>query len=195
MENLFNIKIGFNLEKFNEATAFMLENSAQGGQPEAMGFHKFMKLLFFAEVIHLNNYYSPFIGGDYVAMRFGPVHSQAYNVLKDNSVEVDEEEFELLFNIDGKKITLKDNYPANTPNAYRRLSKADKESIKESIKKYGGMNFTQLTNESHQHPAWLKAVRKDPNSLNPIMDYRDFFDEKLPNDVIDEICGGYSIAV
>jgi hypothetical protein len=45
-------------------------------------FHTVLKVLFFADVNHLNNYGRPIVGDDYVALPHGPVPQTTYDILK-----------------------------------------------------------------------------------------------------------------
>lgn len=119
--------------------------------------HEVLKLRYFADKLHLSRYGMLPSGDSYVAMRFGPVGSNTYNLLKAARGEVNAwihpaffEAVEGSIRVDGKNVyALRD---ANTD----KLSPSDMECLTEALVRYGGMGFPERTELSHDS-AWKKA--------------------------------------
>ncbi len=148
---------------------------------EPLGIHKTMKLLFFADVEHINKHYVPITGGRYLAMRFGPVHKEAYDIINGNSINLPD--------VGNVPFARKDNHIIITRSSndlHKHLSK-DHITIIESIwDKYGKKDFIELTELSHQHPAWQDAWGNRINDA-PEIDYEKFFEKVIDNEIINEL--------
>lgn len=105
------------------------------------------KILYFADKLHLQKYGRLICGDDYVAMRYGPVPSGTYKLLRearDYNDILDWHPAPGEFEIEGKNkvVALKD---ANMD----FFSDSDIECLKESIRKYGKLTFGKLKSTSH----------------------------------------------
>ncbi|WP_285413651.1 Panacea domain-containing protein [Variovorax sp. efr-133-TYG-130] len=131
--------------------------SRQGGQAS---FHEVLKLRYFADRIHLSRYGRLASGDDYTAMKFGPVGSRTYDLLKAAKLDaVSEwtnpafvEAVSGAFDIGPDGSTIRSRREANMA----LLSAAEIECIEEAIRQYGGMSFKQRTALSHD-AAWQEA--------------------------------------
>jgi uncharacterized phage-associated protein len=121
--------------------------------------HEVLKLRYFADKVHLSRYGWLASGDDYVAMRFGPVGSGTYNLLKaargDQSgwihpafAEITRDAISIAD--DKKTIILRRQADSLL------LSPADRECLDEALRQYGDMPFGQRTEISHD-AAWAKA--------------------------------------
>jgi len=154
--------------------------------------HEVLKLRYFADKLHLSRYGWLASGDDYVAMRFGPVGSGTYNLLKaargDQSGWIHPAFADIaraaIRIADDKKtiIRLRDADAAV-------LSGADRECLDEALRQYGNMPFGQRVELSHD-AAWAKAWRAATDdevgqSPMPVLDIA----ETLTNaaDVIDHL--------
>jgi len=112
--------------------------------------HKLCKLLYFADQLSLSRYGRSITGDDYIAMRYGPVPSNVYEMFKalngasfffpKESIAEAGKSF-LYINkcfIKGK-VSCDEDY----------LSESDMECLDEVFDKYAGLNFAQLTERSH----------------------------------------------
>ena len=146
-------EITFSPEKALESVLYI---AARLGEPTI---HEVLKIRYFADKLHLAEYGFLASGDDYVAMKFGPVASNTYNLLKaargDQSgwihplfaelvrdslaVKADHKSLEVLREAD---LTL--------------LSRADIECLDRAIELYGNMPFGERTELSHD-AAWQKA--------------------------------------
>lgn len=168
-----NIVFNLNIQKALEVILYLANRVSE------ISSHTLLKMLFFADVYHLNKYGRPIIGDDYKALKFGPVASTVYDIIKKDPFCI-EELAEEPFNVIEIK---KDNriIPVIIPERdfnKEYLSLSDIEALDYSISKYKDYDFKQLTNVSHEHPAWLNAWNNRECSNNPPMHYEDFIDSE-----------------
>jgi uncharacterized phage-associated protein len=121
--------------------------------------HEILKLRYFADKLHLAAYGFVASGDEYVAMKFGPVASSTYNLLKaargDQSVWIDPRLYEI---IEGALVVERGSnrvVPQRDANI-DHLSKADVAMLDEAIARYGNMSFRERTHLSHD-TAWKAA--------------------------------------
>ena len=119
------------------------------------------KFLFYADVYHLNKYNRPILGGKYVAMPLGPVSSQLRDILEKGSSD---------FRVQGNTII------ANRESDNDYFSKSDLEALEYAFNQYSQYSGKELSKLSHNHKAWIKATKREPNSKNPDIYYEDFFE-------------------
>ena len=164
-----NIVFNLNIQKALEVILYL------SNRVNEISSHTLLKMLFFADVYHLNEYGRPIIGDDYNALKFGPVASTVYDIIQKKPFLIEvlaEEPFNV---VDIKKLNKR--VPVIFPERdYNEdcLSLSDREALDYSIKKYINCNFDELTELSHQHPAWQKAWSNRVCSNNPPMHYEDF---------------------
>lgn len=118
-------------------------------------FIKVFKILYFADQAHLVKYGRSITGDTYVAMDFGPVPSQLYDMIK--AVRGDS-----FFHEEGSKykemFTVENRYeikPQDVPNM-DNLSATDLRELNTSINSYAPIDSITLSQQSHG-PAWCKA--------------------------------------
>ena len=123
-----------------------------------------LKIIYFADKSHLQQYGRLLCDDSYVAMNNGPVPSGAYDIIKhirgDGYVRFDDcftEAFELQ---DHKICPLKDP-------ELDLLSDSDIECLNEAIKEYGNLSFGKLKDLSHDE-AFKSADQDDFISLEAI---------------------------
>jgi uncharacterized phage-associated protein len=114
------------------------------------------KILFFADRDHLRDYGRPVTGDAYIAMANGPVPSRIYDIIKGEldffgaPAAIDE----------ALSIVLTDKYheirAKREPNT-DLLSETDIVAIDNAIRFCRGKPFSELSNLTHQEPAWFKA--------------------------------------
>lgn len=120
--------------------------------------HELLKLRYFADKLHLSKYGWMASGDDYVAMKFGPVATNTYNLIKaargDESPWIHPRFIELAQGV----IELRGNKYVKPlrESKVEMLSPADIECLDEAIKQYGNMRFDERTELSHDD-AWKKA--------------------------------------
>lgn len=138
-------------------------------QRNGIDFHAILKLLFFAEKLHINQYGRPIVGDSYKALPYGPVGQTTYDLLKLDplaleSLQLDEE---TPFSVQGGHHV----HPKRPPNL-ARLSESDVEALESVWATYGGRSFKELTDLSHAHPAYRRAQAADRRKML----YEDFLE-------------------
>lgn len=157
------IRFPFSPTKTLEAI-LLLAGSRQGG----MDRHGILKLLFFADVAHLNQHGRPITGDEYRALTYGPVGQGAYDLLKGDPLaleEIDEQPFPL---------EAAGQYHVRALRAFdaARLSRSDVAALRGALTAYGGLDFRHRTDLSHRHPAYERARKHD----ELVMRYEDFLE-------------------
>ena len=121
--------------------------------------HEVLKIRYFADKLHLAEYGFMASGDDYVAMKFGPVASSTYNLLKaargDQSGWIHPVFAQLVdgaVSMEADRKTLRPLRQANL----RELSRADIACLDDAIERYGNMPFAERTQLSHD-AAWQAA--------------------------------------
>ncbi|ORC47815.1 hypothetical protein B2G74_22170 [Burkholderia sp. A27] len=120
--------------------------------------HEVLKLRYFADKIHLQRYGSIASGDDYVAMKFGPVASNTYNMIKAARGERNGWIHPRFVEAVDGALSVPDGLHLKAmrgPNT-NRLSAADLECLSEALRLYGNMPFDERTELSHD-AAWKKA--------------------------------------
>ena len=108
--------------------------------------HQAFKLLYLADLLHLERYGRPITGDTYVAMEYGPVPSQLYDLVKRHlsagpslpKIEADLEE----------------------------LSRSDLRILDEVVDRYGRYTFAERTELTHDE-AWRQARDQHPGHKAP----------------------------
>ena len=111
---------------------------------------KVCKLIYLADVEHLNRFGRPITYDSIVAMKKGPVPSMTYDIIKDKKSE------DLPF---GLKFEGKFIYLANPKRAVnmKKLSESDIQILDEVIEKHAHQNFDELSDLTHEHIAYKNA--------------------------------------
>jgi uncharacterized phage-associated protein len=130
-------------------------------------FHHIAKLLYFADLCHLERYGTFICGDQYIAMKHGPVPSGVYDMLKDQREDVSY----LRFPIAEGAFEVIDQHAVRALRApdLEWLSDSHLECLDESMDKYDELDFATLTRLSHQG-AWQLADLNDSISIEAILD-------------------------
>ena len=145
-------EITFSPERALESLIYLAHKLAQPT------IHELLKLRYFADKLHLSKYGWIASGDEYVAMKFGPVATNTYNLIKaargDHSPWIHPHFAKL---VDGAIELSSGNLvePLRESNI-EMLSVADIECLNEAIRQYGNMEFNDRTELSHDE-AWSKA--------------------------------------
>lgn len=115
------------------------------------GFHQIAKLLYFADKLHLQRYGRLILGDRYVAMKYGPVPSFVYDMLKAarNANSAGTRELQPAFTVHSDGRTVLPLREADLD----WISDSERECLDEAIRLYGQLSFQALTNLSHDK-AW-----------------------------------------
>ncbi len=130
-------------------------------------FHTISKVLYFADLEHLERY-GRFVTGDrYIAMEYGPVPSDLNNIMRaarGESQYVDQkEEIKSAFAVPAR-------YTIHALREARGsvFSKSDMECLDEAIAKYGHKSFGELVDDSHD-AAWRATAEGQEMQLSNIV--------------------------
>ncbi len=147
-----SISSNFNLDKARESILYVAKRI-----PDPT-FHSVSKILYFADKLSLEKYGRLISGDTYAAMRFGPVPSNTYELMKAAPANGS-----LGFRVENKKeiIALQDA-------KLDELSESDIESLDTVIAIYGKMPFNKRTELSHDE-AWAAAWKSKGNGGNALM--------------------------
>lgn len=129
-------------------------------------FHTISKVIYFADKLHLQRYGRLICGDSYVAMKHGPVPSEIYDMMKDVRGDGNSDHWHTAreaFEVEGRATVV----PHRAPD-FDVFSSSDLECIDESIKDYGHLSFTQLTELSHD-AAWNATDDNDMIDLEEIV--------------------------
>lgn len=131
-------------------------------RPGKVDIYKIVKAFFFGDLYHLNTYGRPIAGDHYVAMKYGPVPSETYNIIRRDSLTIGEypEEF---FELRGKIVVGK-----REPNL-DLLSESDIEALQVGWDKVKDLSFEDVLALAHDHPAYKKTWdhrRTDSDNIN-----------------------------
>ena len=145
-----------------------------------------LKTLYVADKCHLERY-GRFIFGDwYAAMEWGPVGSNAYDIVKvargDNGATSVVQDIPTALNVKGNSIVVLRE--ANM----RLLSDSDLECLETAIKQYGAKSFVEARDASHD-AAWRATSRNREMALEAIAatlpngpELIQYFEERLGDD-------------
>ena len=130
-------------------------------------YHPVVKVMYFADLCHLERYGRMIFGGDYRAYEYGPVPHQVYGMLmaaerKPNKIS-NEAPFQITRHGNRKMIN------ALADPDLDRLSESELECLDEAIANWGNEDFGVRTQASHG-PVWQKAWDTKRNSPMPLED-------------------------
>lgn len=120
--------------------------------------HEVLKIRYFADKVHLAEYGFLASGDEYVAMKYGPVASNTYNLLKAARGDQSAWLHPSFFAVVKGALQVAPNHSLiclRNPDL-SQLSMADVECLDAAIEYYGNMNFRERTQLSHD-AAWDKA--------------------------------------
>jgi uncharacterized phage-associated protein len=156
----------FNIEKGIESVLYIIEN---GTQPT---FHHVSKVLYFADKEHLERYGRFICGDSYIAMKNCPVPSGIYDLLKLARGDLSPIFYPPQEIIDSihQAIGILGRYSIinRRKSDTEMFSESDIECLNNSIKKYGNLSFSQLTELSHDK-AWESADQNDLMEIDHII--------------------------
>ena len=139
--------------------------------------HRVVHVLYFAEKEHLAKYGRTLTKDSYIAMNFGPVPTNLYDLIKsvrgDGSSNFLDKNPELMKLAKEKMKVYDHNLAIIGPIESDLLSESDKECLLESSKEYGHLPFSILTERSHD-AAWKATAKNQQIALKDIV-------ETLPN--------------
>lgn len=145
--------------------------------------YQVVKLFYLADKEHLNRYGRPITQEKYFALKYGPVASNAMDLLEEEWGALKNAGIkELPFSVTRKRLKNKDVECVGEPKRDINLglfSKSDINVFDEILETYGDYNFDQLFELTHEHYAYLRAwnARKPQANRSP-MRYEDMIDDE-----------------
>lgn len=132
--------------------------------------HEVLKICYFADKKHLSEYGSTATGDDYVAMEWGPVASETYNLLKAGRGDMERQiKADYLALVAGAfDVVEKKRVVSKTPPRTDLISESAREAFDWAIEEYGDIDFGDRTAESHDpawHNAWFSPARGDTKAM------------------------------
>jgi uncharacterized phage-associated protein len=103
-------------------------------------YHKIFKILYFAEQEHIKRFGKSLLNDDYIAMKYGPVPSNAYDILK-NVKHGDWNKYFVAIDEYAVKAVAEPNFDY--------LSESEILCIDNSIDSFGSLTFSERTDKSH----------------------------------------------
>lgn len=154
----------FSLDKEKAIEALVYVASRNPG----VGRFHIAKILYFAELFHIQTYGRPIVGDRYIAMENGPVPSFAYDVLRGTiSPEIRSLADGALVPIDRFRHPA---YEAGREPHLEYFSKSDLDCLERAIAHCCERSFGSISDETHKHKAWADA------NLNGSMRWEDILD-------------------
>lgn len=170
----------FNGKKAIEGILWLIQRD-----PGHVGIYKVVKAFFFGDLYHLNKYGRPIAGDHYVAMQYGPVPSDTYNLIRRDAFTVAQYP-EVFFeqknnNLIGKR----------APNL-DLLSESDLEALEYGWNKVKDLTFDQVLKLAHDHPAYMKTWDNRTTDADNI-NFTDLIEDKEKAAHIREIASSLAI--
>jgi uncharacterized phage-associated protein len=138
-------------------------------------------LLFHADKYHLLKYGRPVLGDMYACMEYGPVPSASLNVMNDLIAHdpqfpaVARDLFDEYLSVE-RFLRKHPVFRARKEPDLDVFSDSDIEALDYAIDTFGRKSAWELSQESHDEPAWKIANECRPAGSSVIMDYRLFFE-------------------
>lgn len=158
-----------NLSKIVEAILFLIQEA--GNRPLTQ--YEIVKSIFIADIWHLKKFGRPISFDNYVAMQFGPVPSETYNILKPDYRWKDGAPegwplWERVQKSDSKVATYLN--PKRAPNR-RKLSDFDVSELLSALQFVLAQGFAGTRDFTHQNSAYIDAWNARGDKAASAMDY------------------------
>ena len=171
--------------KILEAILLVIELAEQSKSPPTQ--FEISKTIFLADYRHLQTYGRPITFDNFHAMKFGPVPSRTYDMLKP---AFDWSRFGMegapwksrLIDASARQYV----HPSRSSNR-RKLSESDVAEIEQAFRDVKAMGFKQTSDETHKLPAYEEAWNARGTSLAKQMDLRLLlpeFDDEMIGDLV-----------
>jgi len=158
-------------KKATQALNFFAQK--KGGKINKM---KAIKLIYFADRLHLRKYGRPIVGDEYWAMKLGPVSSHTKNVAELSRLTNEASRYarKFLKVVDEKKQTFASLQPTDTD----LFSRTDLECMEAVYAAFSDNDQYELALKTHDMPDWKRHKKElDAGKKRVKMDYEDFFSE------------------
>ena len=164
------IKFILNTQKAIEAVVYLANKKPEMTQ------YFFMKMMFYADKLHINRYGTPIIGDEYIKMDNGPVPSFILDAIHLNGSKLTHNDYEKIINsLSFKKCGKKIYTTAKREADMNYFSETDIECLDSAFKSCENKSFNELKNLTHEELSWKNADK------DKTMDYALFVDSDNPN--------------
>lgn len=153
-----HIFFSYNRDKATQAVLWLLNRHGRKIKKLTL-----VKLIFLADEEHLFRYGRPIAGGEYYAMRWGPVCSSLLSDLDESSQKPDSPYY-----LEGHDVV------ANAPADEEYLSESDLSVLKEIDLKFGSLGRFKVSGYTHKLPSY-KHAWGDRTEGRAALSYEDFF--------------------
>jgi len=143
-------------------------------QPRIDIYH-IVKIMFFADKMHINQYGRPLIGDTYIKMQYGPVPSVIHDLITDSMWLSPRQAKKISTSI--KVGSKKEFYPVTALRGadLSYFSKSDLKCLLESFERYKDSSFDELYTLTHKERCYIETTEKSP------IDYALMIDDDNPN--------------
>lgn len=166
--------------KFDETKQLEVMLWITNQNPAGVDKYLLLKTIFYADKFHLNKYGRLIFGGGYTAMKAGPVHSQAYDLIKTivrerwESGDQKNNSFTVDLDADANPYIVKASRHPNLD----FLSKSDIEALTFAWEKCKDLDYEQLKELSHQEKSYQNAWGKRGISGAFPIDFEDLIENQ-----------------
>lgn len=169
-----------NVPRILDAILFVIAKGQERGV--ILSQYDIVKAIFLADRAHLNRFGRPITYDNYVAMKFGPVPSLVYDLLKENQHamhrhKIDRLPWERRDLGDGKAFSYR--APERVPND-ETLSPSDLEELSDALTVVKSLGFGQIKRLTHEDKAYIDAWEDEGDRSQYPMSYTLLFD--VPNE-------------
>lgn len=151
----------FNKQKAIEAIVYV------ASKRPSVGYYNLMKIIFEADKSHLNKWGRPVTGDVFIAMEYGTVPSNIYDILKDPASS-DPEIF-----VDSLQYIVSVGREPNLD----LLSESDIEALDAGITKYADLNFKEVYDLNHKEVCWNTTKRNQKIPLQKMIENPEVLEE------------------
>jgi uncharacterized phage-associated protein len=154
--------------------------------------YQVVKLMYLADREHINTYGRPITFEQYAALPFGPVASNAMDLMEGDRYTFRKAGIsELPFEVGKKLIDAKEVACLSTPKRdvdFDVFSKSDIRIMDDIIERFGNKTFDELFNITHEHEAYKRAWRRRGTSRSSPMLYEEMIeDDSLRGHLLEDI--------
>lgn len=171
------IRFSFAPAKAPDAVTWMLRLEAKDGR-EWLDFHTILKACYFADRQALAERHLPIFGAEYIAMEYGPVPTEIYEMLACEPkwlMELAER------GVDGYPWKCRDHFVTLKAGGRRDvectgIARAEMNMLELALEKSSGMEFTLRTRETHGED-WFRGTQRPGRRMR----YEDMISEDAPD--------------
>jgi len=178
------VRFSFNPEKAVEAIVWVASKQDGG-----VDLYRILKTIFDAEVTHLNSFGLPIVGDDFIAMQYGPVPGNTYDIIKLEDPIWNEEIENKMGSVPFSKIEKGGKTYFIVPNRQPNLdvfSENNLHALSDAWEKCKGLSFNELHGLYAKHPSYITA-RENRHSEREIMNIAEWIDNPRTTEQLAEI--------